>query len=294
MNALADAILAFFAGAPESILPFFGAISLIGGAAMGIVQSVKDNTPLRRKFNEQEVDRWLTAHITGDPTQGQRLLEQLATGLRHMAGDAKIARVYSAARAEEAANALDDASRQLATPGSAKAVVLEQIVRLAVDGERSALYELEADKMVAQIKAAYASAIDAPHKHAALVALASCFSEDVDIDEVLGGPPIDPGDKVARARYSDARTRVFQQFQRASDALLVKLSFRWKSRLQQVAWAMCGLLTFIVLFGAFTTWSGWSHLGATLLEALVTATLAAFFAPIARDVVAAVGQLRKL
>jgi hypothetical protein len=293
MNGLAGTITSFFAGS-GSLLAFLGTISAIGAVAMGLVQSIKDNTSLRRHFNRREVDRWLDGHVTTGP-QGQQLLQQFAMGLRFGADNPRGNGSFSPVLAKEAANSIDAASAKLQLAGaSTKAIVLEQLVKLAVDGEASSLYELEAEEMVSQIKAAFASAIDAPHRWAALVALASCFSEEADISEVLGGPPMDPNDKAARARYSDARTRVFQQFQRAADALRIKTAFRWRSLLQSVAFGACFALTLLILGGPLTNWQGLLAFTGLLIIAGITALLAAFFAPIARDVVAAVGQLRKL
>jgi len=201
---------------------------------------------------------------------------------------------YAVSRAEQTALSLE---KSLANLNGGKPSVLEVeqlLIALAVDGESGALYQLEAEQMVAQIKAAFASAMDAPHKYGTLVALASCFSEEADIVEVLGGPPANPDAKAERARYSDARTRVFQQFQRAADALLVRINFRWKSKLQLVAAAICIGLTHMVLMGNFFTSAGTIGLLWLIVQAFVTALLAAFFAPIARDVVAAIGQLRNL
>ncbi len=47
MNSIAHAIQQFFAGAADSLTPFLAALSVVGGASMAIIQTVKDLFPLR-------------------------------------------------------------------------------------------------------------------------------------------------------------------------------------------------------------------------------------------------------
>jgi hypothetical protein len=273
MSAIADTIVNFFRGDGDSVVGYLGTISLVGGVAMGLVQSIKDTTPLRRAYNEWRVKRWLTAHTPPTNARTARIAE-VTSALSVFGADKGDMETFAAT--------------VVATTNEA---LLKQLLSLAVDGDSEALFELEADQMVAQIKSAYASAIDAPHKYGALIVLASSIVEPEDLAIVLAGPVLSKSEsRTTRARYSDARTRVYQQFERAADALLIKLSFRWRRLLQALAFVVCFLIALIILETGSTNLERYTMLG----EAFLTGLLAAFFAPIARDVVAAVGQLRKL
>jgi hypothetical protein len=272
MSAIADTIVKFFQGEGDHVVGYLGTISLVGGVAMGLVQSIKDTTPLRRGYNEWRVRRWLVAHTPSTAARTARIAE-VTSALGVFGAEEKAMESFAAA-----------------VVATTNETLLKQLLSLAVDGDSEALFELEADQMVAQIKSAYASAIDAPQKYGALVVLASSIVEPEDLAIVLAGPVLSKsGSRTTRAQYSDARTRVYQQFERAADALLIKLSFRWRRLLQGLAFLVCFLIALIIL-GTGSALPRDRMFG----EAFLTGLLAAFFAPIARDVVAAVGQLRKL
>jgi len=125
-----------------------------------------------------------------------------------------------------------------------------------------------------------------------MLCLAS-VADPVDVARVMFPPteakaarPLDDDD--ARRRHDsfvDARTRVTHQVQRAIDALQITAAFRWKFILQ---------LSSILLSGAIAGIGVWKFAPqAGFLAVVGIGIMGGFLAPVARDLVAALQQLRK-
>jgi hypothetical protein len=108
--------------------------------------------------------------------------------------------------------------------------------------------------------------------------------------EAKGPRPPEPGE--AQSRYDsfiDARTRVTHQIQRAIDALQVSVGFRWKFYLQLASIVLSGVIAGLGVW-IFGNIPGF---GQRLVATLAVGVLGGFLAPVARDLVAALQQLRK-
>ncbi|MBM3907102.1 MAG: hypothetical protein FJ363_03375 [Gemmatimonadetes bacterium] len=253
MNSIADAIQKFFAGADSALTPFLAALTVIGVATMAIIQTIKDTTPFRRKFQAAALDAWLR--------EG----------------------------ADEANAAFGDALRRLGLSQVNPATAREQLVRLSVDGEEKALFSLSVEQMCGQMNSAVQVALDYPTKYAHLLFVAASGADAEDAKAladtaVTGASSMDDASRIALA---DARNRVVHQLQRAIDGFQIKTSFRWKWWLQFASFALSVVLSWIALL----PWQGAEGF-TKIVAVLLTAAAAGFLAPVARDLTAALQKMR--
>jgi hypothetical protein len=236
----------------SALTSYIVAASAIGITSMALIQTLKDQLPLRKWYQRRRVCQWIE------------------TGLR--SGNAKIGDAHSA---------------------SAPAVEAD-LLRLAVDGDAKAFYSLEIEKLCGQLNAAAQSAMQAPTAHTGLLTVLASEVDAASLKLVLAGAPTAPGggplstaDPAAIA-YTTARTQVGQQAQRAIDALQLAVSADWQVHLQQAALALSVLLAWLGARSATTLHGGSQE----FLFILFTGILAGFLAPVARDLVAALQNLR--
>lgn len=255
-------------GIPESIqrmadavsaqaLPLATALTAIGVIAMAFIQTAKDAFPIRRWFQERWVRRWLARQRSAAPGQTPP-------------PDAPAPPEWTTAE--------------------------EDLIRLATGGDRKALYDLPIEQLCAQMNAAAGVVLDYPWRHEPLLRCLAAGANPDDLGVLLGARPWaekprseqSEADRRALANVVDPRNRVGHQVQRNIDALQIAAGFRWKLLLQITSIVLCGVLVVLGLwrFGASATWS---HVPLYIL----TAVLAGFLAPVARDLVAALQQLRK-
>jgi len=236
----------------------------VGILSMAILQAVKDTFPVRRVFQRQWLKRWFAC----------KALEADARG--------KTAQIEVA---EAKANP-DVAERDL--------------IKLATDGNANAFYDLQIEQLCGQFNAAAQIVLDNAVQHRDLLLIAASLATAEDIQRLLNPPeaakrPInindpnpDKGLIDERQKYIDARTRVTHQVQRAIDSIQISAGFRWKLYLQCASFGLSALIAGlgISLFFSATT-------GSKFATAIVTGVLGGFLAPVARDLVAALQQLRK-
>ena len=253
MNTIAAALTAFFkASGTASLLTFVGALALIGTASMAVLQVLKDATPLRQRYQRSRVRRWLAEGATEAAERHATLLTNSPLNV-------------------------DDAEREL--------------VRLAVDGDQNALYDLSIEQLSGQINAALQMVIDYPSLNRPLLLIAASAANTDDVAAILNSDrsQFDPRDadpaKVAlRVTYADARNRVSHQFQRAVDAFQIATSFRWKWSLQMASFVLSAAFAVLALVAGNGSFTFFTVVG--------TALMAGFFAPIARDLTASIQKLR--
>lgn len=249
------------------VLPLAG----IGALSMALLQTAKNLLPLRLWFQRRHVQNWLA----------------------HRAA---------------ASVAFAPAKAAAAAPVSVVAQAKTDLVHLATAGDADALYFLPIEQLCGQINAATQVLLDYPSLHWNL--LRCLASEAQPSDLALINPP-DPAAHAARKMllrkpavtltdaehnqvddYVAARNRVSHQIQRAVDALQISVSFRWKFWMQLASIllsAALGVTTLLIGNAYFDM-----HLTAARECALIvlTAVLSGFLAPVARDLVAALEQIR--
>lgn len=178
---------------------------------------------------------------------------------------------------EGEAEARENLTNTTISAGNAEA----DLLTLAVDGDSSALYDLQIEQLCGQFTAAIQIVLEFPDSHLDLLAITASKSRAVDIGIILQPPPNPP-----TSQFLDARTRVTHQCQRAIDAFQIATGFRWKWVLQLASVVVSAVLAWIALS------SGTSALKPNLVSITISAILAGFLAPVAKDLLAVLQKAR--
>lgn len=165
---------------------------------------------------------------------------------------------------------------------------LQQLFELATGGAINAFYDLPSDQLVAQMNAAAQVTLDYPsHRHYYhLLTVIAQGADPVDIQIVQSVPSaraVLAVNKSLPSNYSDARTRVSHIIQRNLDGLQIAMSDRWQFCLQVAANLICIVAIEWTVVGSST---------AVKVAAIPVAIVAGYLAPVMRDLVAALQQLR--
>jgi hypothetical protein len=164
------------------------------------------------------------------------------------------------------------------------------LVKLATAGDIDAFYDLAIEQLCGQMNVAAQIVIEYPKLHEALLRCLAKDADPADIDAVLHPPDYISLERNTLTREQqenvtkvfDARNRLTHQIQRNIDALQISMGFRWKLWLQIASFVISFVLAFIAVAGARSVWL-----------AILLGGIAGFVAPVARDLVAALQQLRK-
>lgn len=237
------------------ILPLIG----IAALTMAVIQTAKNMLPLRQWFQRNCVNSWLAAR-------------------------ARAAR--SASPAINVAQAETD------------------LVRLTTAGDSAALYSLPIDQLCGQINAATQIILDYPVHHWDVL---RCLASQSNPDDLASINPPNPATQLARRallrkpavtltddehnQVDDivaARNRLSHQIQRAVDALQISIGFRWKFWMQLASVVLSAVLAALAVVASSHSLSSAHAVCFIVLAAIFSGVLA----PIARDLVAAVEQVR--
>jgi|PersoiStandDraft_1058852.scaffolds.fasta_scaffold19366_2 hypothetical protein len=169
-----------------------------------------------------------------------------------------------------------------------KAEVL--LVELSTGGAENAFYELPIEQLVGQMNAAVQITLDYPKKYHDLLFILAEGADPKDINSIISKSPEGSRTKTGPSNeYLEARTRVSHRIQRNLDAIQIALGSRWKFWMQIIAITLSTLL----IEGAVIAANSGSVQISTMLLALPVAILGGYFAPVTRDLVAALQTLRK-
>jgi hypothetical protein len=230
------------------------AIPLAGVAllSMALIQTAKNMFPLRRWFQSSHVERWLKNR------------------------DAKGANLPAAKK---------------------------DLVHVTTAGDAKALYALPIEQLCGQINAATQVILDYPERHSNLL---QCLASESDPNDValVNSPPVaraairtlmreKPDDLTPNQRdqideFVAARNRISHQMQRAVDSLQISIGFRWKFWMQLIAILLSAALAAAGLAVSGHPLTSLRAIGYIILAAIFSG----FLAPVTRDLVAAVEQLR--
>jgi hypothetical protein len=277
LNDQAAAIQKFVEAVSSYAYPFLKAMAAVGVLSMAVLQTLKDMFPLRNWFQQFFVQRWLQRK---SQEASQRWKEWMS----------------------REGSPWFDAESQRTDPPAARSLVAgpnwrvaeTDLFKLATDGDRDALYDLPIEQLCGQLNSAAQMVLDRPREHADLMLTLASVADPADVARVMFPPkeakaarPLNEGEGQRRHdSYIDARTRVTHQVQRAIDALQIRVGFRWKFAMQLASIALSGL------FAGLGMWMFWK--GSQLfLSSFVVAVLGGFLAPVARDLVATLQQLKK-
>ncbi len=232
---------------------FATALAAVGVISMAFIQTIKDVLPVRRWFQAQWVRRWLR-------DQARQVPPTLTAGV---------------------------------TSGNTAEV---DLVRLATSGDRAALYDLPIEQVTGQMNTAAQMVLDFPWLHQDLLCCLAAQADAGDLRRLLHAVPPVAGPRPVlsadeKSALIDARNRVTHQVQRSLDGLMISAGFRWKFYLQLASFLVSALIVWagLVLFVHEPITVFVSHL--PLYVAL--SVLGGFLAPVARDLVAALQQIRK-
>jgi len=167
-------------------------------------------------------------------------------------------------------------------PPTAAATAENDLVKLAVDGDAAALYDLQIEQLCGQYTAAIQIVLEYPANYPDLLRVTASQAQPADVDVVLTGPEVAVPPAQA---FLDARNRVTHQCQRAIDALQIAAGFRWKWIFQ-----LASILLSVVL--AWIAMSYKPTIAPNPVSVLVTALLAGFLAPVVKDLLAVLQKAR--
>lgn len=170
---------------------------------------------------------------------------------------------------------------------------IQQLIELATGGAANAFYDLPAEQLVAQMNAAAQIALDYPgtNHYYYLLAVLSAGASPEDLEQVSSVPSargiVSPSD--LPPGYADARTRVSHRIQRNLDGLQIAMGDRWQFLLQLAAIVLSTVLIEIAIYSQPQPPSGL----APFVIGILVGIAGGYLAPVTRDLVAALQNLRK-
>lgn len=177
---------------------------------------------------------------------------------------------------------MKEGAAEAGLPPTAAATAENDLVKLAVDGDAAALYDLQIEQLCGQYTAAIQIVLEYPANYPDLLRVTASQAQPADVDAVLTGPAVAVPPAQA---FLDARNRVTHQCQRAIDALQIAAGFRWKWIFQ-----LASILLSVVL--AWIAMSYKPTIAPNPVSVLVTALLAGFLAPVVKDLLAVLQKAR--
>ncbi len=262
-------------------------IAAVGTVTMAILQTLKDQTPIRNWYQKIRLRKWLLSSIRGDYSKSWITQIRYRLHLR-----------FPSNKNEEHKLKVEDLRKeQLGLLNE----VEDDLIALATSGDREAFYDLPIDGLCDQIRKVVSVILDYPNLHEKLVRVLARGASSCDIALLLkaqgtegNGQGATTKEEAARAfrEITAAKSRVLSQIRCSVDAMQIAIGFRWKLWLQSASMVLSTVIG-AVAFGLKGVRGpdgaiDWSICG----RALVFGVLAGFLAPIARDLVAATGKWR--
>ncbi len=164
-------------------------------------------------------------------------------------------------------------------PGRAQA----ELITLATAGDENAFYTLDTQQIPAQMAAASQIALDYPRRYIHLFLCLVAEADPRDVKRLLGPVPR----PAAKDAWIAARNRVGHQVQRTLDGLQISLTNRWKVWNWIVSYGLNVLFVMVALRSLNTRLTS-----IPVVDSMLVAVLSGFLAPVAKDLVAALQQLR--
>ena len=241
-------------------LSYLMALTAISSLSMAFLQAVKEMTPVRMNYNRRRLGLWLAARARQvTDTQPEEL----------------------AARAER------------------------ELRRLASDGDEFALYGGDVATLCTQFSAAATILLDYPPLNSELFRMLTVYGTKADVILLLKNRPVPPVPLVPTQQYDkaelvkasesrqsliDARNRVRHQLTQSIASFQLEAGSRWERLMKIWAWVLSTVLT--VGLGAAAGKVGGEDWLIRVVALLLVAGVSGFLAPIARDLVVALQNLR--
>ena len=162
----------------------------------------------------------------------------------------------------------------------------EDLLQIAAAGNAGALYDAELEDVCVQLSAATQMLVDYPGQAPDLLRRIARASRAGDLDLIIekdGSQPDSPHD---RQLVFDARNRVRALTHRSVETFKLSTAAHWRRRMQIAAFILSVLISLVALIMT-------GGLRNRPFAVFLTALFAGFLAPVARDLLAAVQQLRR-
>lgn len=156
-----------------------------------------------------------------------------------------------------------------------------ELVDLSASEATNALFSMPTEEMVAQMKLAVPVVIDEAKRYPSTLITLSLGASTDDLVMIFKGQPKDGSPQ----GYFDARSRITRRMERTLDGVCIALADRWRFRMQLISLAATTLLVVAVVIERK------AGIGAILLS-IPIGVIGGYFAPITRDLVAALQKLR--
>lgn len=249
-------------GLKQAFTSFSGyllAIGVIGGLTMSLLQTFKDLTPWRARFNRDELRAWLQERAL--------TLQQCRQG--HGISDV---------------NGAELELLRLATDNDYSAFYGAELESLAAQFSGAALLVLDYPRLSGELYrllTVHATKEDADlllQDHAPFVPIPGLVERQYTVDQLTESAK-------KRHKLTETRNRIRHQVTQSIASFQVSASSKWQRKLKIWSWIVSAALTMTAYFlsGESKDKIGW---------ALLLSAIAGFLAPIARDVLAALQRLR--
>jgi hypothetical protein len=236
----------------------FLALAAAGTISMGTLEVVKALTPIRERYQRRWFKRWLAVQIV---------------------------RAHAAAYPDlrpDSSETMKEGNTATEKPECRAGTAEAQLVTLATGGNPSALYSMAAEDMIPVMNLAALIVLDEPRRYLSLLRALSAGVAQEDFKTVCAGP-----DSLSDIRpYMLARERAARRIQRNLDGARLALGSAWKLRMQVTSIG----LTILIIEATVLSAPPISTL--KLILAVPIALVGGYLAPITRDLLAALQQLR--
>ena len=272
----ASAIQKMLAGMSDFILEYAIALAALGALTMAIQEAVKKLLRILRKFHRTAVESWLEVDGVGARSHYR----------------------VSATAEEEVSPYPDDRRRSDAydellhlTTGLA---MHHDLLRRNSPVESSrhianALFELELPQMMSQIQDAADTALNNPQRYPALYGFLTrgCATDDVDRWATAMSRDAENETQGRAKELTDVYGRVRLLVKRQLDSFQTVTSYRWREGNQ-----LCAVVLGAVLMFAAQVWSTRTEPSHDWVNMTLISVLGGMLAPIAKDLVDALGNMK--
>lgn len=262
-------------------------VAAVGTVSMAILQTLKDQTPIRNWYQQVRLRKWLLASIQGNYSRSW------ITRLRYRL------RLRFPSKKDPEHKVKVDRLRKEQLELLKK--VEDDLIVLATSGDREAFYDLPIDGLCDQIRKVLSVILDYPNLHEELLGVLARGANCCDIALLLRADDIDSRgldasakEKAAKAfrEITAAKSRVLSQIRCSVDAMQIAIGFRWKLWLQSASMVLSTVIGAIAFGLDGVRGSDGAIDWAICGRAVAFGVLAGFLAPIARDLVAATEKWR--
>jgi len=259
----ANALTTAIGGFADFLLKYAVVLAAAGALAMAIVELVKKLHDARLRFHARATTRWFTDCTTKSQAEGLAQLIELACGVSSTTAGAR-------------------ANKLIGDKGT-----MTGLLWVAPD-PTDAAFALEIEQMVAVFQDSFDLVLTAPHRHQDLFNFITDAASDTDrsawiTDASAPLGPTPPAPDVLKER-AERYARLRQAARRKLDAFQTFTTMRWVNWTQW--WA--NFVGVVVLFAAFIA-AGRRN----FVEAAVFSLLGGMLAPVAKDLVVALQQVRQ-